>query len=361
MAKTIKFNLIVDGHPARTLEELREHFNIEDVLEAYRNGLLLRWLQVREYRAQAEQVAALSEPSPLKLANELISIFEMGADQEHVQKILRVIELKRKHSQILNELHQKQFERDKVITTYHQEYARLVKSLKPELFIITSQTVDTLANQCNSNFAGLRKCVDKTYSEMFELFTDVKEAVGESYVNAYSAQILRYVEKTSKKFGTIKATFNDIFWHYRQLLAVDLEHFYNYFFYNEPLVLMAFLMNKEALHLLLEHPAIQPQLIQLSEPNFLNRLPIRICKDVTAPYWKDIEPTGTEYLILRIEQGANFVRNLGKQGEHLSYLDVNGKFPILDGIDYKSDNANHKLVYLPCSPENPFWTGARSV
>jgi formylmethanofuran dehydrogenase subunit A len=43
---------------------------------------------------------------------------------------------------------------------------------------------------------------------------------------------------------------------------------------------------------------------------------------------------------------GNIVRNSGKQGEELKAADVNGKFPLLDGIDYKSNNAGHSLVYM---------------
>ena len=49
MAKTIKFNLICDGHSVRTLDDLREHFSIEDVLDHHKNGMLARWLEVRGY------------------------------------------------------------------------------------------------------------------------------------------------------------------------------------------------------------------------------------------------------------------------------------------------------------------------
>ena len=49
MAKTVKFNLILDGFPVRNLEGLREHFSIEDMLEYYNNGLLVKWLDVRGY------------------------------------------------------------------------------------------------------------------------------------------------------------------------------------------------------------------------------------------------------------------------------------------------------------------------
>lgn len=49
MAKTIKFNLILDNYPVRNIEGLQEHFSMEDMLKYFENGLLLRWLDVRGY------------------------------------------------------------------------------------------------------------------------------------------------------------------------------------------------------------------------------------------------------------------------------------------------------------------------
>lgn len=46
MAKTIKFNLICDEKPVRTIEDLQNSFSIEDVLNYYNNQLLHRWLRV---------------------------------------------------------------------------------------------------------------------------------------------------------------------------------------------------------------------------------------------------------------------------------------------------------------------------
>ena len=60
MAKTIKFNLNCDGHPVRTLEDLREHFSMEDVLEYLNNGMLARWLDIRGYAAEKEQVEQIT-------------------------------------------------------------------------------------------------------------------------------------------------------------------------------------------------------------------------------------------------------------------------------------------------------------
>ena len=56
MAKTIKFNLILDGYPVRTLEELQEHFSLEDMANYFENGLLERWLEVRGYEDELKAV-----------------------------------------------------------------------------------------------------------------------------------------------------------------------------------------------------------------------------------------------------------------------------------------------------------------
>ena len=61
MAKTIKFNLICDEKPVRTVEDLQNNFSIEDVLAYYRNGLLTRWLKVRGYTEELEKVNAIPD------------------------------------------------------------------------------------------------------------------------------------------------------------------------------------------------------------------------------------------------------------------------------------------------------------
>jgi hypothetical protein len=72
---------------------------------------------------------------------------------------------------------------------------------------------------------------------------------------------------------------------------------------------------------------------------------IKTFSGVTEGYWKDIEPKGKKFLIIKMED-TNLIRSNGKNGEELKASDINGNFPILDGIDYKSNNASHKLVYM---------------
>ena len=54
--KTIKFNLVCDNHQIRTLDDLRNHFSVEDVLQYFRDKVLEKWLTVRGYTDELEAV-----------------------------------------------------------------------------------------------------------------------------------------------------------------------------------------------------------------------------------------------------------------------------------------------------------------
>lgn len=87
MAKTIKFNLICDGHPVRTLEDLREHFSIEDVLFHYKSGMLARWLDAREYKRELEAVNSVQVEDDVNAAKALVQVFEVEIDHTKIEEI----------------------------------------------------------------------------------------------------------------------------------------------------------------------------------------------------------------------------------------------------------------------------------
>lgn len=85
MAKKIKFPLkMADGSQVRSIEELREHFDLTAVLSYYTSGRLTEWLTDRYYDVEAEKIKAL-EPSSKEFAKNLCEILavpysETGAD-----------------------------------------------------------------------------------------------------------------------------------------------------------------------------------------------------------------------------------------------------------------------------------------
>ena len=62
MPRKIKFALeMADGVEVRSLEELREHFDLDKVVDCFRNGKLLEWLEDRYYDEEAEIISAINE------------------------------------------------------------------------------------------------------------------------------------------------------------------------------------------------------------------------------------------------------------------------------------------------------------
>ncbi len=45
-------------------------------------------------------------------------------------------------------------------------------------------------------------------------------------------------------------------------------------------------------------------------------------------------------------EAGNFIRNSGNNGEEFNADAINKEFLILDGINYKSNNADHALIYM---------------
>ena len=83
MAKTIKFDLPIDGVKAATLDDLRDHFTTETI-EHFRSGLLARWLRSRSMTRELAAVEALTADDDAAVLKELCGIFEVEADDDAI-------------------------------------------------------------------------------------------------------------------------------------------------------------------------------------------------------------------------------------------------------------------------------------
>ena len=87
MKKKIKLPLeMADGVKVRTLDELKDNWSLEKVVENYLNGRLATWLNDRYYTELVEQVNALAEVQDnTALQKELCRIFDVDfADEEDI-------------------------------------------------------------------------------------------------------------------------------------------------------------------------------------------------------------------------------------------------------------------------------------
>lgn len=304
MAKTIKFNLVCDQKPVRTIEDLQKNFSTEDVLAYYHNGLLARWLKVRGYNEQLEQINAITDTADIDIIHELIDIFAVAADDCTVDESVFALEYLQARKEQL-ELYQKEnFEKQRIIRDYAAGYQALVEELLEYHDDIAA--IKGAIKEIVSNYAW---ALELDHRNLF--YTLHKE-------NGWLALMCMLMVDECRKYYLPIETKNEDG-------TVVLDTGTN--------------QDKENMHLILKRFACSAAAKKVLGDD--------LCRfsGETDNYWKDLGTKGKKYMIINMEEGDH-VRSIGRQGEDFSSRDVKGKFTILNGVDYKSNNASHTLLYM---------------
>lgn len=306
MAKTIKFNLVCNNQPIRTIEDLQNNFSVEDVLTYYQNSLLQRWLKVRGYADELEKVLTITSEKPIDIIKELISIFQIVSDEEEVKKSIVTLEylLDRKELYAIYDQQHKKVQ--DIIDDYRVGYEQLVNKILeyPEDITIIKATLKEMIE----NYEWVLKLNNR------ELFYQLKEQ------SILAVMCLLMNEKTRKYYLPQKKSISSSE-ESNYELASDMD------------------LDKARM--------FQEICGMIRKADFKEKLgkACRIFSGVTDGYWKDLEPKEKKYMIIIMERG-DFVRSAGKAGGDLAYEDIINKFQIINGIDYKSNSSVHELVYM---------------
>lgn len=320
MAKTIKFNLICDNYPVRTIEDLQEHFSVEDVYEYYKNGLLRKWLKVRGYEEQLRQVEDINCQDAIEVLKELVKIFEILECEE---EDLKMYEFKLRYEEKKTRVHAEKETRKKVIKMYTDEYEELKQKIldAPKDIEIIKLSLETIIED---------------YTWMFE--HDCKNIFYTFYNNnAWLAIACLLMNEKIREymFERNDGDFQD----------EDREEIF------------------EACRVIGEDYKIRTQLKEYYKC---------VTSMNTNESWYRLEPQGKKYMILHMT-GGSYIKLTGETNEdeeekntlctyktsdkyeyvverkpenYLDYKDVNGKFPIVDGILYKSNSTMNWLYYM---------------
>lgn len=299
MGKTIKFNLICDGTPVRTTEDLRNHFSVEDVLEYYNNGLLVRWLAVRQYESELEKVKGICATEAVEIVKALAEIFEVETDRGKLAEDTYIVEYRKKRKEDIRSLEAAEYEVEQVVQRYHKGYQELV---------------DTITDN-KDNMPKIKAAVaeiDRSYFKLFRLnHRNLLNLLIQSAPMAVFAMLMN--ENMRKCYLLTEEEENRT----KEISADKAE------------------MNKKIAELLRSYENLK-EILGDNLKEFSGK---------TDSYWKDIEPKGKQYMILRIESG-NYVREAGVSGGDKGTEDINNKFLIFDGIDYMSNSVTARLLYM---------------
>lgn len=330
MAKTIKFNLICDDKPVRTIEDLQENFSIEDVLKYYQNGLLLRWLEVRGYEAEYKKVSEIREIETLEIVKELIKIFDVEADEKKVEEGVYMLQFLEERKALCEAYKQDSFKAQGIIDDYQTGFKQLIDGI-----IENPNDVARIKANVAELMSGYKWAMDLNHRQLFWNLKDLSPLAIMCFLMNDEARKY-YLPMPVKKDDTS----NDG----KEEKKV-----------NAAVAVAATFVKKEddsAVTYDTENNADKRNMYiaicsMLKESDFVFRLGdnLHIFAGVTDGYWKDLETKGKKYMIISMGLG-DFVRSAGLQGGDLASTDIENKFVIVDGIDYKSNSASRQLLYM---------------
>ncbi len=129
MAKTIKFNLKLNGNSIRTIEDLKENFVLEEVLKYYKEDLLLRWLKVRNYDEYVERVENINNEDDFEVLKQLVNIFDMEQDDSDIEKIIYTLKFEEEQKVLLEDYKNNNFQKQQIIDDYLSGYYQIFEEI----------------------------------------------------------------------------------------------------------------------------------------------------------------------------------------------------------------------------------------
>lgn len=303
MAKTIKFNLICDNEPIRTIEDLQNNFSIEDVLAYYNNKLLHRWLEVRDYKEELEKVRAIMVDKPIEIIKELIKIFKVTTDDKKIEEGVYILEYLEKRKELCSIYEKENYKTKNIIEDYEAGYRQLVDGIKKNPY--DAAIIKVNISEMVSNYAWILRLHHRNL--FYVLKSESVLAIMCLLMNEHSRKYYLPIE-TKNEDGTV---------------TYDTKS------------------NKDKADM------FQCICSMIKTSDFKTKLGENLVtfSGITDGYWKDLEPKGKNYMIINMGSG-DFVRSAGLSGGDLSSTDIENKFVIVDGIDYKSNTSSHQLLYM---------------
>lgn len=322
MAKTIKFNLILDNQSVRTIEDLKENFSIEDVLEAYNNGLLQRWLEVRGYSEFLEKVNDITSDSNIEVIKKLIKIFEVEIDNKKIEESIAIFQYNKEHEMKLKKYEKLNFKKQSVMDEYYSGYQSLI---------------DYIVNNKN-DIAKIKASILEIEKNYFDLFK-------QCYFNTFQilkkeAPISIFAFLMNKRLGDLLlCKWNES--REKEYKYSDMGNGYN-------VGISDWIEEKVDK----EKDSIEKWMDGLKE--FMNILGDELkefsCdeKNEGGAYWEYVvDNPDKKILVLGLDK-ESFIQNANEEDrtKKLDYKEVNREFLILNGLYYMSSNPNNKVFYM---------------
>lgn len=332
MAKKIKFNLQVNGASVSSLESLQNNFNIEDIMEHFKSGLLMRWLEVQGLETELKEISKLSEKSDnFALAQGILEIFDMDKelDKNALKITLADINYKEYKENLLKTNEDLEKNAKSFLREYHDKFHDIiwdiiknsenVEKIKSNLKIIENDYFDLFLLQFQTLVNVFK--TDAPLALIFGLGTEKIRKMILAYINIEATKDHNkycYIgdeeidDKTKEYLNSIN------------LKPIDYLR-YGYF---------------EAISKVV-YKKLEFDYSELGDV-------IKIFNGSTEGLWRDLVARNKRVLVLGISNLAKASRipKDGETNEALGEEEINGQFIILNGLNFQSSNNNAYIVYV---------------
>lgn len=291
MAKTIKFNLILDGYPVRTLEELQEHFSLEDMANYFENGLLERWLEVRGYEDELKAVREMESYGERRCAiRELVKIFHIFIDYEDLEKGIAILDYLDEDNRLHEEYKKNAFQKRQIIDDYHVGYESLIYRMEEHRDHMALLKADVI--EMEKEYLGLFRLDYKAL--YFRLLRTAPKAVFAILTrDALRGYWLREDEDQSIR-SNIKSSFMSV-GIIKNIMGGDLK--------------------------------------------------IKRKNTQDSHIWELVEDSDVPVMVFMMESDV-YIRSAGQSSEKWSCGDINGQFRKFDGLEYQCNHSGYELLYM---------------
>ncbi len=317
MAKTIKFNLISDEHPIRTIEELQNNFSVEDVLAYFKSGILERWLDVRGYDKEKKEVAKIDKKlDKFEQISEIIKIFNIEKDSQKIDDAIYNLYYEERRIKDLEKYNKYKYATKTVVNDYFSNYEELVNKIIEDptnaALIKTNikAIIEDYENIFNKDFRSLFNRLIST-SPLAVLYLLSNEKARLKYLPIIDTITTDGVTKEvsdltsnpdkNQMYNVIKIQFYDL--SYGVIKGVDSKA-------------------KEVLNTQLKHYTKN-----------------------TEGHFYPVEPEGKKIMVIYVSDSVKVMSPAGNYGSNPVGSEINGKFEILDGIQFSSNSSDRNNLY----------------
>jgi hypothetical protein len=357
MAKTIRFNLQFGNYeqPIRNIEELRENFNVDLIVESFQNGLLQRWLKAQNEEELLSKISEIPSGIENNFADieRLCKIFMPELSRKEIESAAYPFEFRKREEKRLISYIEAKLKKEIIIEDYYKGYAcllaQMVENSENYQFLKTA----TVEITDNYRYLFTLNIVDFYYYMVFDYRLVILSLLGNQYARKLLTDRIG-LEKIYDDVTFIEKRTNSFINRWKNNIAQP--HLVKCNTEEEKQKI-----NESEVYLLNTTDKVNPTLSksELSKlkppfeyiPTKLFNVPKNavFVNKTTNDYWSDnLIPEGKKCLVLRLDESTppNFINDKPRDDGMLAAGDVKNKFPILDGLFYKSKNEKTALVYM---------------